>query len=161
MGTNSIERRRREAANARYHESRESIPPEIRRLIGDALAAPAVPNVESFATRDLYPECTDCLQSSIGWQGGGPQSPAALLWARDADLVTAYRLAYGLGLFEPTHDDRGVRRDRAWLRSLDSESARVALAILGECDWQSASPRERAGFLLGRLVEARRAVVAS
>lgn len=171
---------RRAKDRARYRAKRKQKPPSAIQILRranagakppeppspvvamiDAALAATVPNVESLAHRDVYPDAVDELTALIGWQGGGPQSPAAILWTGDVDLIVSYRLAHGLGMFEPTRD-QSVRRDRAWLRTLDSESARVALAMLGELpDWQSASPRERGGHLLGLLIQARRREVQS
>jgi hypothetical protein len=135
-------------------------PPPIVGMVDSALTAP-VPNVEALARREHYASAIDHLTSRIGWRGvPGLPPPQAVLWtAADSDVVRCHRLASGL-LPEAVMRGDHVRRDRRWLRSLDSESARVALAALGElADWQSASPRERAGYLLGRIVAARRAVV--
>lgn len=131
-------------------------PPSPMIAMVDAALAADAPDVGTLAQRQNYAEAADLLSERLGWQRG-PQSPASILWTRDADLIVSFRLAYGLAVFEPSPHDH-TRRDREWLRSVDSEAARVALALLGECSWQDATPRERAGYLLGRAVEARRAV---
>jgi hypothetical protein len=125
-------------------------------MVDAALAAP-VPDVSALAGRDVYADAVDELTARIGWKNlAGIPSPSAVLWAAaDADVVRCYRLAAGIMLDAVINGDH-VRRDREWLRSLDTESARLCLAMLGECSWQDASPRERAGYLLGSVVEARR-----
>lgn len=177
--------RRRQRARARYLEKRAKETPQQRALkiarakgqldptppppppsplvamAESALAADAIPDLRPFTTREAFPEAVGLLTAAIGWGSGhGVEAPLAVLWPRDPELVKCFRIAAGCGLFDAAKaSSTSTRRDRAWLRSLDSESARVCLAILGELgEWSSATRRERAAFLLGAIIEARRAI---
>jgi hypothetical protein len=145
---------RRSRAVEHYHASKTPLPPKIQETIGEALAAPTFDpaTVAALATRVNFPPAVRWLTQFCKWRGLG--SPVAALWcAGDSDNVASHRLALGLNLFVVGPSD-GVQHDRAWLRSVDNEAARVALAMLGESQWETASPRERAGYLLAHVVAA-------
>lgn len=163
-------RRRRRAAESpseraarleRVNTQRENLkPPEIPRALHEAIAAalasPALDpaQVETLAHRDTFADVVNFLTFETGWPGAAT-TPLSVLWpAADSEIVRCNRLAQGFGFGEVPD---GERRDRAWLRAQGSDAARIALSILGECEWTTATPRERAGYLLGRIIDARRA----
>lgn len=148
--------RREREAEARL--AAQAAPQHIAAMVATALAAPS-PDVASLATRHHVAAAIKTLTQLCEWRGApGLGTPAAILWpCGDPDVILSHRIALGLELFLVGKADH-VRHDREWLRSLDSEPARVALALLGECTWATASPRVRAGHLLGLIVALRRAV---
>jgi hypothetical protein len=114
--------------------------------------------VRTLTTRENFADACDVLTKAIEWPAGQHEPPHALIWLRQNDLL-AFRLAIAFDI--PEFTSWGTTTERVtpdWLRERapSCEPSRVCLALMGECDWPNAGPRERAGLILHHVVEARR-----
>lgn len=112
---------------------------------------------KALVSRDLYADACRVLANAIGWPANS-EHPHVLLWLRQSNLL-AFQLATAFDIPEVTSWGTATERITTdWLRERapSCERSRICLALMGEADWLSASPRERAGYLLHHVVEARR-----
>jgi hypothetical protein len=121
--------------------------------------------IEALATRADYPSAADHLVHVVEQRPGGNSNLVGTLYtSAQIDRVLIFRIAQLTGA-APMQLGGNYTREAAtleWLQELakkrgqKAESARVALAILGEpvAPWCELSRRERAGLLLGMLVAA-------
>lgn len=126
---------------------------EIRDAIERALASPNFEPaaLQWLARRDQYSTAATYLETLAEGNRLAFRGLLAVLNDRAAAPLWPRRLALTLGLA----DDREARIDVKKLRRMRNVGARVALACLGEIQWERAGRRERAAFLLGELVRLR------